>query len=321
MTNSGGLGVIGGVGYTPKFLKAQLDELKSYLHDKDAPFGVDLLLPQVGGSARKTNKDYTGGTLPQLIDIIIDSGAKLFVSAVGVPPKWAVDKLHDNGILCMNMIGAPKHAAKALAVGVDIICAQGTEGGGHTGEVATSVLIPMVVDSVRGKKSPLTGKQVPVIAAGGIFDGRGLAMALCLGADAVWVGTRFVAAEEAGAPPAHQKAVLRAGPQDTIRSTIYTGRPMRLMKNSYVVDAEENHAKEIKDFADRGIIYMHGDSKRRLEAGEEWSVEQQMEARPQLMGQASAAIHAIEPASKIIDEMVSGALATLRRGVSMAAKL
>lgn len=86
--------------------------MKSYLNDKNAPFGVDLLLPQVGGSARKTNKDYTGGTLPQLIDIIIESGAKLFVSAVGIPPKWAVDKLHGNGILCMNMIGAPKHAAK-----------------------------------------------------------------------------------------------------------------------------------------------------------------------------------------------------------------
>ena len=74
-------------------------------------------------------------------------------------------------------------------------------------------------------------------------------MALCLGADAVWVGTRFVAAEEAGAPPAHQKAVLRAGPHDTIRSTIYTGRPMRIIKNTYVVDAEENHAEEIKEFA------------------------------------------------------------------------
>lgn len=71
-------------------------------------------------------------------------------------------------------------------------------------------------------------------------------------------GTRFVAASEAGAPPAHQKAVLRAGPHDTIRSTIYTGRPMRLIKNSYVVDAEENHAEDIKAFADRGIIYMQG---------------------------------------------------------------
>ena len=96
---------------------------------------------------------------------------------------------------------------------------------------------------------------------------------------------------------------------------------MRIIKNTYVVDAEENHAEEIKEFANRGIIYMQGDSRRRKEAGEEWSVQQQMEARPQLMGQASAAIDAVEPASKIMDEMIAGALATLRRGVGMAAKL
>jgi hypothetical protein len=95
--------VIGGVGYTPKFLKAQIEELKSNLKDKNAPFGVDLLLPKVGGGARKTNKDYTNGQLPELIDIIIESGAKLFVSAVGVPPRWAVDKLHKAGIPCMNV--------------------------------------------------------------------------------------------------------------------------------------------------------------------------------------------------------------------------
>merc|ERR1712187_828410 len=114
----------------------------------------------------------------------------------------AVDKLPAAGIPVMNMIGHPKHVAKALAAGVDIICAQGGEGGGHTGEVATSILIPMVVDLVQGKTSPLTGKQVPVVAAGGIYDARGLAMALSLGADGVWVGTRFVASVEGGAPKA-----------------------------------------------------------------------------------------------------------------------
>merc|ERR1712176_1617684 len=125
------------------------------------------------------------------------SKAKLFVSAVGVPPKFAVDKLHAAGIPVMNMIGAPKHVKKALEAGVDIICAQGGEGGGHTGDIATSILIPKVVDACRGRTSALTGKPIMIVAAGGIFDGRGLAMSLSAGASGVWVGTRFVACEEA----------------------------------------------------------------------------------------------------------------------------
>lgn len=101
MANAGGLAVIGGVGYTPKFMRTQLKELKEQLRDPNAPFGVDLLIPQVGGNARATNYDYSKGKLPELIDIIIEEGAKLFVCAVGVPPKEAVDKLHKAGILIM----------------------------------------------------------------------------------------------------------------------------------------------------------------------------------------------------------------------------
>lgn len=93
------------------------------MKDKNTPFGVDLALPQLGGNARKTNHDYTGGHLEELIDIIIEEGASLFVCAVGVPPKHIVDKLHKHNIPVMNMVGAPKHAIKALDVGVDIICA------------------------------------------------------------------------------------------------------------------------------------------------------------------------------------------------------
>merc|ERR1711934_216478 len=103
---------------------------------------------------------------------------------VGVPPKWAVEKFHAAGIPVMNMIGAVKHAEKALEVGVDIICAQGGEGGGHTGDIPTSILLPKVVDAVRGKGSPLIG-DVLVVGAGGIFDGRGLAMAPVAGCSAV----------------------------------------------------------------------------------------------------------------------------------------
>ena len=214
---------------------------------------MDLLIPQVGGSARKTkfvqcsswflvspldvweshqyaaiSYDYTKGKLDELVTIIIDSGAKLFVSAVGVPPQHVVDRLHKAGVLYMNMIGHPKHVQKCLNVGVDIICAQGGEGGGHTGDVPTTILIPTVVEMCKGQKSPLTGQDVQVVAAGGLFNGQSLAAALMLGASAVWIGTRFVLCEEAGAPEAHQEAVRTAGFDDNVRTIIFTVRPLSL---------------------------------------------------------------------------------------------
>jgi NAD(P)H-dependent flavin oxidoreductase YrpB (nitropropane dioxygenase family) len=124
----------------------------------------------------------------------------------------------------MNMIGHPKHVQKALDVGVDIICAQGGEGGGHTGDVPTTVLIPTVAKLVQGKKSPLTGQPVQVIAAGGLFNGNSVAAALMLGASAVWIGTRFILSDEAGAPAAHQEAVRTSNFEDNIRTIIFTVR-------------------------------------------------------------------------------------------------
>jgi NAD(P)H-dependent flavin oxidoreductase YrpB (nitropropane dioxygenase family) len=135
-----------------------------------------------------------------------------------------VERLHKAGILYMNMIGHPKHVAKCLALGVDIICAQGGEGGGHTGDVPTSILIPTVAQLVKGKVSPMSGKPVQIVAAGGIYSGQGLASALNLGASGVWVGTRFILADEAGAPRAHQEAVRTSGFDDNIRTIIFTVR-------------------------------------------------------------------------------------------------
>ena len=181
------------------------------------------------------------------------------MSAVGVPPKWVVERLHSAGILVMNvcgtieptlspnhatktsfpshqMVGHPKHVPKALEVGVDIICAQAGEGGGHTGDMPASILIPAVVDEVKGKKSPLTGGPVFVIGAGAVYDGRGLAANLAWGAQAVWVGTRFVACEEAGAPTMHKKAIVDSGHEDFVRTLIYTGRPLRVVRSPYIDD-------------------------------------------------------------------------------------
>merc|ERR1712151_545904 len=194
-----------------------------------------------------------------LVDIIIEEKAALFICAVGVPPKWAVDKFHAAGIPVMNMIGAVKHVEKALQMGVDIICAQGGEGGGHTGDIATSILLPKVVDAVKGRTSPLTGEQVLVVGAGGIFDGRGLAAALTMGCSGVWVGTRFIASEEAGAGPYHKRSVVNADYADTIRTTIYTGRPMRVFKTPYIMDWEENRKEEMTELQNKGIVAQFAD--------------------------------------------------------------
>lgn len=312
VSNAGGIGVVGGVTWTPKMLRKNIEVIKKNLKTKGLPFGVDLLLPQVGGSARKTNYDYTKGKLPALIDIIIESGASLFVSAVGVPPKWAVEKLHAAGIPIMNMIGAPKHVKKALNAGVDIICAQGGEGGGHTGDVATSILIPTVVDLCRGKKSPLTGEPIIVVAAGGIFDGRGLAMALSLGASGVWVGTRFVASKEAGAPKRHKNAVIKAGYHDTLRSYIFTGRPLRVIKNDFIVSWETEKRKENEELRSKGIIPVYHLFQEKIKRGEEIAIEDRLQASPLLSGSAAGAIDSIKPAAEIVDEMISGAIKSLR---------
>ena len=134
------------------------------------------------------------------------------------------------------MVGHPKHVPKALEAGVDLICAQAGEGGGHTGDIPASILIPACVDAVKGHKSPLTGKPVYVIGAGAVYDGRGLAANLSWGAEAVWVGTRFVASAEAGAPKAHKDALLSAGYEDAVTTLIYTGRPLRVRRTPYVDD-------------------------------------------------------------------------------------
>lgn len=306
VTNAGGLGVIGGVGYTPKVLRAQIHEIKKDLKDKNAPFGVDLLIPQVGGSARKTNYDYTKGQLPELIDVIIEEKASLFVCAIGVPPKWVVEKLHGAGIPIMNMVGHPKHVPKAIEAGVDLICAQAGEGGGHTGDIPASILIPACVDACLNHTSPLTGKPIYVIGAGAVYDGRGLAANLAWGAQGVWVGTRFVASVEAGAPKAHKEALLSAGYEDAVTTLIYTGRPLRVRRTPYVDDWNNNRQAEIKELTSKGILPAEQD----VQAHPEKS----LQARTFLIGRVSALIDDVLPAKVIVDRMVGDAVEILKRG-------
>ncbi|MCJ1317495.1 hypothetical protein MMC15_002820 [Xylographa vitiligo] len=303
VSSAGGLGTIGGLGYSPSQLRAMIHELKALLISPSLPFGVDLALPKVGAGARATNHDYTHGQLDALVDVIVEEGAALFVSAVGIPPESVVRRLHEGEVVVMNMVGAPRHAEKAFEVGCDIVCAQGGEGGGHTGDIASSILVPACVDVAKRYRPPmLGGRQGLVVAAGGIFDGRGLAGALMQGAVGVWVGTRFVASEEAGCSRMHKEAVVGADFNDTLKTLVVSGRPLRVRRNDYV-DEWERRPEDIRRLTETGIVPMMKD----MEEDKEVDM-------PYLMGQVAAVVGDIKPAKSIVEDMVNEAVYMLRVG-------
>lgn len=307
VTNAGGFGTLGGARYTPSMLREMIGDMKKQLVDKNAPFGVDLLIPQVGGSARKTNRDYTRGHLAELIDIVIESGAKLFVSAIGTPPAWAVEKLHKAGVLYMNMVGHPKHVHKACQVGADMICAQGGEAGGHTGDIPTSILTPACADICKQYKSPLTGKPVVLVTGGGVNDGRSLASALMLGASGVWVGTRFIPAKESKYPEEGKRQIVEAGYDSWVRSVIWSGRPLRSFKTPYINDWEVNRQAEIKELTSRGIVPLEHEFDRLEKEGKlTEEIEDQATLRP--LGIVAGSINqGGQTAADIVNEIVQGA--------------
>jgi NAD(P)H-dependent flavin oxidoreductase YrpB (nitropropane dioxygenase family) len=317
VSNAGGIGSIGGLTMTPKVLKQEIDWIKEGLEDKSLPFGVDLAIPQIGGSARKTNHDYTHGHLPELIDIIVAEKAKLFICAVGVPPKWAVDKLHAGGVVIANMVGSVRNTEKALEAGVDIIIAQGSEGGGHTGDIGTMPLIPQVVDACREKMSAF-GVPVVCVAAGGIFDGRGLAASLALGAAGVWVGTRFICAEESSAPKSHRQKVLQASSADTVRTLTVSGRPLRLIPNDWVKSWEKTPAR-IQEMCDSGVVPLQHDLRNNAE---DLQIRRgAFDAINSLAGQAAGGVHSEEPAKKIVEDMIAEAITMMQSNASQVSRL
>ncbi|KAF1958660.1 2-nitropropane dioxygenase [Byssothecium circinans] len=310
--NAGGFGTLGGARYSPDMLRDMIAELKEELHDKNAPFGVDLLIPQVGGSARKTNYDYTKGQLGEMLDIVIESGAKVFVSAVGIPPAWAIEKLHKAGVLYKNMIGHPKHVHKACQAGADIICAQGGEAGGHTGDIPTYILTPACADICAQYKSPMTGQPPLLITAGGVNDGRSLASALMLGASGVWVGTRFIVAKESKAVDGWKKQVVDAGYDSWIKSTVWSGRPLRALSNPYLLDWENNRQAELKELLENGIVPIPHELDRLHKEGKlTEEIEDAADMRP--IGIIAGSINkAGQSGAEIVEEMVRETVTALK---------
>lgn len=159
----------------------------------------------------------------------------------------------------------------------------------------------------------MTGAPVQVVAAGGLFNGQSVAAALMLGASAVWIGTRFILAEEAGAPKAHQEAVRTSGFDDNVRTIIFTGRPLRVRQNPYIKDWEENRQAEIKELTSKGILPVEHDLEK---MGDDIDDDTMDYARPFLMGKVAAVVNEKKSAKAIVDEMVSDAVEWLGKGNS-----
>lgn len=254
VSNAGGLGVLGCTSMSPDEVRAVIRRTRELT---DRPFGVDLILParidqggaavrEIAGMIPEQHRAVAArianelGVTPPAVDddagermalgtdaesqvqVILEEGVPVFVGALG-SPGFLADRFHEAGATVVSIVGSTKQAVAVVKDGADVVIAQGSEGGGHTGHVGTMALLPQVLDAV----------DVPVVAAGGIGDGRGMAAALLMGCDAVWVGTRFLATEEAGIAGWQKAGILAAADQSPIISRAYTGKRFRMLPNAW----------------------------------------------------------------------------------------
>lgn len=254
VSEAGGMGCLGATGWEPEEIRAEIRKVRALTN---RPFAVDLLLPaslaeadvpreevrrlverehpehwrfvqslyERFGVDRSIKHPQVWALSPTLMkqqaEVVLEERVPVLVSGLG-DPAWIVPLAHEAGIKVMGLVGAPRHAERQVQAGVDMVIAQGTEAGGHTGTIATLALVPQVVDQVA---------PTPVIAAGGIADGRTVAAALALGAQAVWCGTAFLFALEANVIDPHREQITAAGARDVIPGRSYTGKTSRVVKN------------------------------------------------------------------------------------------
>jgi NAD(P)H-dependent flavin oxidoreductase YrpB (nitropropane dioxygenase family) len=274
ISRAGGLGVLGCVRFNDA---AELDKVLDWMDASTdgKPYGIDVVMPAkipTEGAAIDLNqlvpaghKDFVEQTLIRLgvpplpadadapsgvlgwlhsvaraqVEVALTHPAALIANALGSPPPDVIASAHDRGMLVAALAGKAAHARSHVDAGVDVVVAQGYEAGGHTGEIASMVLVPEIVDAV--------GSQVPVLAAGGIGSGRQIAAALALGASGVWMGSAWLITDEytnLSPLPGLRDALLAATSSDTVRSRIYSGKPARLLRNSWTKAWDEPGAPE-----------------------------------------------------------------------------
>jgi NAD(P)H-dependent flavin oxidoreductase YrpB (nitropropane dioxygenase family) len=286
VSNAGGFGVLGAVGFSPEQLEVELKWIDEHVGDK--PYGVDIVIPGKYEGMGEMDPAKLEAELKKMIPlqhrefcakILADHGVpelpsdeprrqellgwtqatatpqvdvslrhekvKLIANALGTPPKEVIDRIHSTGRLVAALCGSAHQGKKHVAAGVDIIIAQGTEGGGHTGEIGSMVLWPEVIDAVA---------PVPVLAAGGIGRGRQIAAALAMGAQGVWTGSIWLSVEEAEASPQQLESYFQASSKDTVRSRSWTGKPARMLRNDWTEAWEQPGAPKYLGMPLQGML-------------------------------------------------------------------
>lgn len=264
VTNAGGFGVLGGVAFRPDQLERELCWIDEQVKGK--PYGVDIIVPakfegkgenlsseqlaeripeeyrlfikellaahdiDIEADGKLARSTLSGDTGQSLLEVALDHPIKLMANALGVPPDYMIEAGRERGIPVAALVGAKEHAVKQVHAGVDVIVAQGTEAGGHCGEVTTMVLIPEVLDAIAEIPG---GRDIPVLAAGGIVTGRQMAASVAMGAAGAWTGSVWLTTEEAETAPHTVQKMLAATSRDTIRSAGRTGKPSRQLVSEW----------------------------------------------------------------------------------------
>jgi len=341
VSKAGGIGVLGAVGYSPEQLKEELDWIDE--HIGEYPYGVDTVIPQkyegmdeknpeqlleslqkmIPDGHRKFVEDLLsangvpeapetngpkGGLLgwteataePQIEEALKHQNVKLIANALGTPPADMIKKIQDKGVLIGALCGKIKQAVAHKEAGLDFIIAQGGEGGGHTGEIGSIVLWPQIVDAV---------DDLPVLAAGGIGNGRQMAAAMSTGVQGVWCGSLWLAVEEAAAQPAEKDSYLNATSEDTIRSKAWTGKPARMLKNKWTEAWENPENPDPLPMPLQGMITFDAMRRTSMYASSGNTQEVSFNAAGQVIGQ----VKQVESVKDVIYRMINEYLDSVER--------
>ncbi len=290
VSEAGGLGVVGaGSTMDGEQLRAEIRRVRALT---DRPFGVDILFATVRAEGERVAR-YTD-TVQGMVEAVLEERVPVLVSGLGSPAA-VVPAAHERGIYVMSVVGAVRHAEKAVADGVDAVIASGMDGGGHVGRIGTAALVPAVVDAV----------QVPVLAGGGLADGRGLAAALAFGAQGVWMGTRFIATAESRSHDNYKHRIAETDVAGTVVTRAHSGKPCRLIDNDFTRGWAGREA-EIKPFPLQAMEVGHP-------ASERGRIEGDVEAGVLPAGQSCGMIGDVVPAGEVVRRVVEEAALAMER--------